>query len=183
MKSNNTRDGLGDGKMGSVTTKDSDIQVSPTTYWPRIYCLSLGCTVYEKAGHSPPGLAQSREDTDIGFQPQRWVTRHPGFLRKPGKYWDELVNLQETFDSNFYTLSIVPLGDFKKVLISSSLTKADFHPTEISHFRHAIEPTEYSGAQISTKSKAGWYHCFDIHQYYHLLYFSTALPSQGYSQL
>lgn len=33
------------------------------------------------------------------------------------------------------------------------------------------------------KEQRGWYHCFDINHHYRLLYFSTALPSQGYFQL
>lgn len=96
MKSGSSQDGLGDGKMSSITTKDSDIQALPTTYWPRIFRPPLGETVHEKAGHLSLRPTQSRENTDMGLPSE--IGDQPS---KPGENWDELVTLLETSDSTF----------------------------------------------------------------------------------
>lgn len=41
----------------------------------------------------------------------------------------------------------------------------------------------YSGVQVFRMNTVAWYHCSDIHNHYHLLYFSAEHSSKVYSQL
>lgn len=178
----NRQDGLSDGKMGSGKTKDSDVQESATRYWTRVCGPTLEWTLCEKAGHSLTGSAQSTEGAHMGFKSQRWVTSHPHFLQKPGGSW-QIGQLMRDLRFCLLDLASCPTGWLQASLNFFIFDMGWLLSCWNLPARHALEPSEYSGAQIFTKYKTSWYHCFDTCHHYHLLYFFTVYPFEEYSQL